>query len=1147
MAIRIFDQAILNAQGALVDLNALSRQPDGVHVAALAAPRKARALFLRWQTSPGAGLPSEPFKVWRRPAFPFGDHHPVGHEILFLTPLVEVIQFDVPLASVRLTVHSNAGGTVVVGVLSGPPVFESVVTMQTRTLPPGGVDLMEFQAPLITGLFLINVSSFDALTGMTSDELEKVQGWQLVETVGLPVTESDWAPLGQSHGIKQGLVGAEVPALDAAIDRYRRGVNPAGWLPNFPDGTPAPAWQLPDAKRLVEESATELLPMLRDVAAQIPSSQASKLFTFTIDPPQNPAGAVMPIGQTGKADLSPIGLLAMGVATDPLVAVALGYGTGYPDEDIPPIVLGDRSLLSDPTRSDWDWMITGLWDKGLDGNSDAVEFAALVPRPPLGIPAPAPADFAVDFQASLRPPVADMPWFASIRANWERFPLAQLASVASFAAARHPTGAPGAAEALLARHALAGGHHPIGNVRNQRDPEPTRQSATDAALAVPNDPGSVAMTYAAATQNIFGLWSPWVQGPIMVGQPDLPPVQFLSADLRPTDPGGSGAICPAQLIFEISVDWRVRSVSRIELRGRLFEAATRSAAPPAASPPSGLQKALGGAMTVAQIIFAGDTPSVAGGIVEPLNVEGTAVVVGGDAAQGTSRRYRVTIPGFSLDFAATPHIGLILEAREVERIAPQHLGPWSPTPRLAYASDPRSRPTVVIDIVQLASLPDAAGECHAHISWAETPGAIGYALYESTETRIHTSHPGLPQPTPDRTLSQRLTTIKQAFKSSPLRRDFIRRNANLLTATQTDVTLPRGSRDIHLYTVLPVMAGGNEGPWPSGANADKALIPYVAPRISEPAPPTIEVQMISDKSPAPPDYRVRLRIGTRASVGAHPTRIDVYRVRVDDAARALDSMGPPIAQLSASGGGWTVAQASAGTWIDTVTGLDRPDGSWRNVWYRAVAWSDDDPIRGVLKGRSLPSPAVSVLVPPAGPPDLSIPVMSWPGGDPAAVLISFSSAAPVAPTPIGPHILSVEATPTGAAPLVKRQTSLDTVDLVQPATGSGVWRIDGTPNQYRLLLRRAAMGDAVSVTLRLTDPLGRVAERVIMVPSGSIVPLPILSAIDSFTVSGRGKVFGFSTNAPDDDGAGGTYRIHVELTPVAACPCPCPCPSPVAL
>ena len=174
----------------------------------------------------------------------------------------------------------------------------------------------------------------------------------------------------------------------------------------------------------------------------------------------------------------------------------------------------------------------------------------------------------------------------------------------------------------------------------------------------------------------------------------------------------------------------------------------------------------------------------------------------GEAGQGSTRRYRVTLPGFTLDYGATPHIGLVLRARLVERRRTR--------PHRALVAEPDHQPTpptrapgpaTVIDLVRLASLPDAAGECHAHIDWTAVPGAIGYALYESTETRVLTSHPGLPQPTPDRTLSQRLTTLKTAFNASPLRRDFVRRNADLITTTSLDITLPRGSRDIHLFTV----------------------------------------------------------------------------------------------------------------------------------------------------------------------------------------------------------------------------------------------------------------------------------------------------------------------------------------------------------
>lgn len=1131
MATRIYDPQRFTAQGALVDLNTLLRQRGDRTPPNVSVPKR-RSLLLRWQTSAEIGIPSGPFKVWRRPALPLLQPQPVAFEGLSFPPF-KIIQFDVPLCDVRITVHSSAGGAVGVAVLNGAPTIEGLGALQTKTLAIGGSATLEFQAALITGLILLNTSSFDPPMGTTVDELDKIQGWQLVETVGLPVKESDWAALGQHHGVKQGLVGAELPAIDAAIQRYGRGINPLGWLPAFPDATPAPAWQLPDARKLIEESAIELLPMLHDAAALPPEQQASKLFKFAIQPPQSPSGAVMPATNPGKAELSPLGLLAMASSTDPLVAVVLGYGTGYADEDLPPITLADRQLFNDPTHSDWDWLITGLWERGLNGSSPPVELAAIVPRPGLALPAPTPADLAVDVQATLRPPAPDQDWLASIRASWERFPLTQLAAVASFAAARRRNGVSGAATALLQAHKLAGGHHPIGNARNARDPEPTRQSATDGALQLPNDPGSASMSYAVATQNIFGIWSPWVAASINVTQPGVSPVQLLSVDLRVVDPG-SGTVCPGSLQCEISVDWRVRSPSLVDLRGRLFTAATRSSDPPAAPSPSGLQRALGGPTAAIQVSFAGDVPSIVGGTVEALNAEGTAIVVPGAAAQGTARRYRITIPGFSLDFAATSHIGLVLEARAVERIAPNHAGPWSPTPGRAYASDPRSVPTVV-DIVQVASLPDAAGECHAHLSWAAIPGAAGYVVYESTETRILASHSGRPQPTPERTLSQRLTTIKEAFRESPIRRDFIRRNPDLITTTAIDVSLPRGSRDIHLYAVLPVMAGGNEGPWPSGPNADDALIAYTAPKIAEPAPPTIELQGLSDKPPAAPDYRVRIRVGTRGGAGAHPKRIDLHRVRVDDAARALDSMGPPIASIVTSGGGWTVEPPpGGGDWIASVKGEDRPSGSWRNVWYRAVAWSEDDPVRGVLKGRSRSSPAVSVLVPPADPPELSPLGMTWPGGDLAAVLISFTSTVPVASTPIGPHLLSVEAVPAGAAALVRKTIALDKLGVAQPVVGSDVWRIDGT-TQYRLILRRASINDAVSVIVRIADPLGRVSERTLAIPSGSIVPLPTLSSITKATLAGTAVAYGFVSDAPNV-GAGGSYRLRVELTPQAAAP-----------
>lgn len=1142
MADRILNPQILNAKGALIDFAAIA-EPMGrkKELEAIKSRLKtSRALFLRWTVNPQAGLPSEPFKVWRRPAMPLAKEKDLQAEVVQLPPLFTLLQFPEPMASISLFLRTPAPATVVAMTIDGAPTLDRVTDVKSKPLPANGVWRVEFYGARITGLLISGFATFDTLRGITQTAATDLKDWELVETVGLPVDEAEWAALaGQSHGVKQGLVGAELPAVVAAADRFKRGVNPLGWWPTFPNGHVAPDWDMPDPLDLVKEAGAELLPMLREVASLPPDDQVTKLFTFTIKPPRNAAGQTMP-GQPGKAELTPIGLLQTIAASDPLLAVTLGFGTGYADEDIPAVVLADRAFFNDPSRSDWDWMVTGLWRKGLDGKSKAVEYACIVPRPALALPAPAPADLQSEFQGHLRPAAPNQSWTCNVRTSWERFPLPNFGPVASFAYARRPTVAAGPAIALLEDRGSAKGLKPIANTANAKDSEPTRQSATDATLAIPNNPGSIGQRYGVATQTIFGLWSPWVSDTLSVDQPDPPPLQILSADLSPSDPG-SGSICPARLVCEISVDWRVRTPGEIDFRGRLYSVAERGDAPPPGAAVSGVQRSLGAVETATKITFAGNIPGMSGGKVEAMNPEGTALVAPGPAGQGSgARRYRVTVPnpdqpidpvanpGFSLNFAAKPHVGLLLEARGIDSIAPKHVGPWPERPAVAVASDPRSRPTTVLDLVQLASLPDAAGQCHAKVAWTHQAAAAGYALYETTETKMLASR-DLPDPAPSQTLSARLTALKTAFKNQPLRADFVRRNAELLTGESADVALPRGSQVIHLFVVIPVSAGGVEGPWPSGPDADKALIPWAAPRLAEPAPPTFEVTALRSEGG---DWSARLRVGTRPKSGAFPKQIDLYRVRVDDAARTLDSMGPPIATLSATGGGWTVNEGSENgqSFIESVTGDDSPGGSWRRVWYRAVAWGGDDPVRGVRRGRSRPSPAAPVVIPPAADPDLSALSVSWPGGGVGDVLVSFASAAPAPDTILGPHKISVEAGVPKGASLLSLSSPLSAVGGAAPASGSGLWR---TGNQYRLLLRRASVDDPLSVTVRISDPLNRSASRTLRIASGSVLPLPDLTPIDAVDIPNVGKLYSFSTDAPLASGLPQPYRLQLELLPVS--------------
>jgi hypothetical protein len=230
------------------------------------------------------------------------------------------------------------------------------------------------------------------------------------------------------------------------------------------------------------------------------------------------------------------------------------------------------------------------------------------------------------------------------------------------------------------------------------------------------------------------------------------------------------------------------------------------------------------------------------------------------------------------------------------------------------------------------------------------------------------------------------------------------------------------------------------------------------------------------------------------------------------------------------------------TYVTQVTGTDGPEGSWKPYWYRAIAWGSDAPQRGVLGSRGRPSPAISVVVPPADPPPLTPPVLTWPGGDPGAILVAFSAPVPIQPTTLGPHRLSAEVRLNGQdAPLfftfdptgpddpsapgqpLPGSLPLDLVSEVPPGMATGLWRLDdGTLRNYRLRIERPAALPGGSVTLRLTDPLGRTTERVASFGEGSIIPLPSLTPVDKFTVGAR-DFFTTTTDAPLE------FRVRITI------------------
>jgi hypothetical protein len=203
-----------------------------------------------------------------------------------------------------------------------------------------------------------------------------------------------------------------------------------------------------------------------------------------------------------------------------------------------------------------------------------------------------------------------------------------------------------------------------------------------------------------------------------------------------------------------------------------------------------------------------------------------------------------------------------------------------------------------------------------------------------------------------------------------------------------------------------------------------------------------------------------------------------------DLATELDHMGAP---LTSSDGDptWTQTVEPDGAvtwrWVDTSV-----TGSWRPYWYRAVAWSADDPLVGQVGARSPGSAAQSVTLPPSTAPAVS-PLRVEPMSTAQATLVSWVTNAPVAPTPRGPHALTITAR-TAQGPFVQMLATTSTAPYlasagqIPPLTtpGGRVYRVASPTDTpaYRYYAWLPRPSGKYLVAVRVTDPLGRSNETI---------------------------------------------------------------------
>lgn len=530
--------------------------------------------------------------------------------------------------------------------------------------------------------------------------------------------------------------------------------------------------------------------------------------------------------------------------------------------------------------------------------------------------------------------------------------------------------------------------------------------------------------------------------------------------------------------------------------------------------------------------FPSDIPSPSGCTVSALSADGTQVVAPGPGQGDGGRRYAIVASVPSIDWTATQRWGVQVWLRSHLSVGASPT-PWVPDaahPARAVAASPVPVTPLSPPVhpgVPLGSTLDAQGCSHVRVQWSlPAGGAVRTStVWEVSETALRTAaglSPGALETEPPGVRLAALWVAYDAMKDTPRRAAFRRIMAVDGATRSVDVTLPKGSMDIHLFTVTTQTMTGVESPWPGAGSGDAHLHlqAAIAPRLRHPAPPLARAEINTDAT-------VTVRLMSASAIPVE--RFLVFATRSEAAARDRESMGPPVA---------SVPVTAAPTATDPVTKSPIYEANWTGAlaeswdpWLiRAVAKPVDTlPVHGVRGVMSAASEITSVLLPPTTPPDLDVLTAELWDPDHRGVVVRSSTSAPVRVTASGEHRLGGSAgtvvlpATTLAAYGDSALTSPPGGAATAPVVERGARAAGRTP--LALWFKRPVATDPVDVTLRLLDPAGRVTERSLTVP-GWVAPPSFTVTIAFMTARPGGVLLGVDSDASAAAAAGVVMNVR---------------------
>ena len=1057
-----------------------------------------RSYSLRWVLNPALGIPLEPFTVWRRSAHDREPLQPIqgwrlASESVFVWDrytemLIIELEVSEPVTAVGLTAD-------------GEPVIEQSGSAPLLSLGGAG--------PML-GVRVNPASAVVAARGLPMLTMANGDGWEPFETVGLPLGP-DHAGQTYYSNTSQGPLGAETDAVSAAIARLRGWGPVLGWAPL----AGLPPWRPPDAAALVEQLQGDILRGLVEVMRRRPPPELGRQHAEELTEPLASIGDAAatvdralntPGGEPSEMRWQPVQSLAMAVASDTWASLALGFGTGAPWGVGTGAPAGAQEAL--------DFMVTTRWSGRIripvtrrrpwpflprpeemppeHVESDAVdrEIAAVVLSPRRAFSPSAPDSVDADVAVLEGARGRDQAYRCGIRVRTAR-PVADPAQPRATALGVARFTGPGNGSYVVMRHRdEAGGWAPVSTAEPARQPEkpadPELEPGTimlrEGGVEMPLT-GTMLHEYALAATDLFGQWSPWSTGSVLVTAPHVQTPTVILQTVRAAPGPGDADPCRLEVRADITWDRRERTCGTLQV---VVDVADPTPPPPAplANPPSQPQPAATALQVLVTFTDDGSPAAAPAGVdVVEIHDDGSPVSVG-DPVDEAARRYRLTL-GIDVAFGDEPEKTVTVYARAQEAIRPGEWSGWAHPQEAAIAANPLPPvppPTPTPDFPQWASLPNAAALSYAPVTWAPT-AARGYRLYEANEAAL-LSACGRPGPNLNEGYGARLQALfdlhADPSNHARLRAAFRKLGEEPVTPPvrpdgrmRCNSLLPRGSSLIHCFVVLAVSPTNVVSAWPRpGPDGRDGFLPYAIPRAVQPMRPEIRAER-TDRG---------LRITVTITCPVYATAIRLYRGPSAVRARDVGTM-QLIATLPVS------LPADPGTPQQAVYLDDDAPTGWHRVHYRAVAVTEDDLDHGTMAVDSPATRSYPLLLPPSNPPVVTLTPDAL-GSGPLISMVRVATDAERSTTDIGDFALSWVATGGDSAssrgatslPAMRRfptPAALATSGLAASNTAVGYIGLFRDPF---FAVRRHPTA-ATSLTVDVSDPLGRTTHVVTTIPA----------------------------------------------------------------